>query len=135
MNSVGVKTSPSQPASRRKRTRARPPWRFCAKALRNLKKQKRTHTLFLCVADNYKNPLILLFLHSSWSTTGPCRTPGRSYDFTAMVTRTEGNKLINIKHKSIRAKKPSLNSKDLTLIEACSWSQRRKDPGERVLDN
>jgi hypothetical protein len=56
MNSVGLKASPCQPASRQKRARAHPPWRFCAKALRNLKKQKRTHTLFLCVADNCKLP-------------------------------------------------------------------------------
>ena len=52
MNSVGLKTSQSQLVSGQKR--ARPSWRFCAKALRNSKKNKCTHTLFLCVADNYK---------------------------------------------------------------------------------
>jgi hypothetical protein len=55
MNSVGLKTSPSQPVSGWKRARA-PALAFLRKDLEELKKQKRTHTLFLCVADNYKNP-------------------------------------------------------------------------------
>jgi hypothetical protein len=53
MNNVGLKATPSQLASRQKRARPgflrKGPNKF-------LKKQKRTHTLFLCVADNCKPP-------------------------------------------------------------------------------
>jgi hypothetical protein len=49
MNSVRLKTGPSQPVSGRKRARARLPLRFCAKTLRNSNKtEMNPHTVSMC---------------------------------------------------------------------------------------
>jgi hypothetical protein len=134
MNSVGLKTSPSQPVSGQKRARARPPWHFCTKALRNSKKKKHTHTLFLCVADNYKTPPYFYF----FTVLGPRRDHAEHLAGAAISRRWRPRQRATSSETSstsLPEKKPSLNSKDLTLIEACSWSRRRKDPGDRVLGN
>jgi hypothetical protein len=81
-----------------------PRCRLCEKTPDDLNNLESVPWTIPRVTDILQKQPLVLFLYRVWSTTEFSRAPGRSHGFTAMATRTKGNKLINIKHKSVQAK-------------------------------